>query len=65
VRFTGEREGRLQTLLLRSQIITYFLMLMAWIAIIPSVIPDRNSDRGIFVSVAERLLAGDVCTKRY
>lgn len=30
-----------------------------WIAIVPRVVPDRTSDRGIFVSVAERLLAGD------
>jgi hypothetical protein len=63
VRFTGEREGRLQTLLLSWQIITYFLILIAWIAIVPNIIPDRNSDRGIFVSVAERLLAGDILYK--
>lgn len=63
MRFTGEREGRLQTLLLSWQIITYFLILIAWIAIVPNIIPDRNSDRGIFVSVAERLLAGDILYK--
>jgi hypothetical protein len=27
---------------------------------VPRLVPDRNSDRGVFVSVAERLLAGDI-----
>jgi hypothetical protein len=35
------------------------VILVAWIALIPRILPDRGSDRGIFVSTAERLLAGD------
>ena len=31
----------------------------AWTFVIPSLIPIRDRDRGIFVSVAERVLAGD------
>ena len=58
-----ERDGHSQALLSRWRPITYFLILIAWIAILPNVIPDRNSDRGIFVSVAERLLAGDILYK--
>ena len=45
------------------RLVTYFLILLAGIAIIPNVIPDRNSDRGVFVSVAERLLAGSILYK--
>jgi hypothetical protein len=41
------------------RLLTYVLALAAWGAFLPSIIPDRDSDRGIFVSVAERLLAGD------
>jgi hypothetical protein len=35
-------------------------MLAAWIVTIPRLVPGRDSDRGVFVSVAERLLAGDM-----
>jgi hypothetical protein len=41
------------------RLITYLLIFMAWMAYAPKVVPYRASDRGIFVSVAERLLAGD------
>src|ERR1700677_4353713 len=34
-------------------------VLTTWVAIVPRLVPGRTSDRGIFVSVAERLLAGD------
>src|SRR5512144_127111 len=35
-------------------------ILIIWVALLPRMIPDvRSADRGIFVSVAERLLAGD------
>jgi len=34
-------------------------VLAAWTVLIPGLVPDRISDRGIFVSVAGRLLAGD------
>jgi len=33
---------------------------LIWIAVLPKIIPGLNLDRGIFVSVAERILAGDV-----
>jgi hypothetical protein len=33
--------------------------LTTWVATVSRLVPDRSSDRGIFVSVAERLLAGD------
>ena len=32
---------------------------MCWVIVLPRLIPLRESDRGIFISVAERLLAGD------
>jgi hypothetical protein len=35
-------------------------VLAAWIITIPRLVPGRDSDRGVFVSVAERLLAGDM-----
>lgn len=34
-------------------------LLLVWIFLFPLLIPATDSDRGIFVSVAERLLAGD------
>ena len=34
-------------------------VLTTWVGVIPRLVPGRLSDRGIFVSVAERLLAGD------
>src|ERR1700759_2792547 len=34
------------------------VVLLAWIALLPRILPDRSSDRGIFVSTAERPLAG-------
>ncbi|WP_344364913.1 hypothetical protein [Arthrobacter humicola] len=34
-------------------------LLVIWVALLPRIIPGTSSDRGIFVSVAERLLAGD------
>lgn len=33
---------------------------LVWITLLPRIIPDLGYDRGVFVSVAERLLAGDV-----
>lgn len=35
-------------------------LLIIWVVVLPRIIPGTRSDRGIFVSVAERLLAGDV-----
>jgi hypothetical protein len=35
-------------------------VLAAWVTVVPRLVPGRNSDRGVFVSVAERLLAGDI-----
>lgn len=35
-------------------------LLLIWAALLPRIIPGTSSDRGIFVSVAERLLAGDI-----
>ena len=35
------------------------LVLLTWVSIVPRLVPDRSLDRGIFVSVAERLIAGD------
>ena len=35
-------------------------VLATWILVFPRLVPDRSDDRGIFVSVAERLLAGDI-----
>jgi hypothetical protein len=35
-------------------------LLLIWVALLPRIIPGTNSDRGIFVSVSERLLAGDI-----
>jgi hypothetical protein len=34
-------------------------VLATWVTVAPRLVPGRSSDRGIFVSVAERLLAGD------
>lgn len=34
-------------------------ILVTWVAIFPRLIPHYSTDRGIFVSVGERLLAGD------
>jgi hypothetical protein len=34
-------------------------ILATWVALIPRWVPDRSGDRGIFISVAARLLAGD------
>ena len=34
-------------------------VLATWVTILPRLVPGRHSDRGVFVSVAERLLAGD------
>jgi hypothetical protein len=34
-------------------------VLTTWVGIVPRLVPNRIFDRGIFVSVAERLLAGD------
>jgi hypothetical protein len=33
--------------------------LITWIALVPRIVPFRLSDRGIFISVGARLLAGD------
>jgi hypothetical protein len=33
---------------------------LIWLALLPKIVPGLNLDRGIFVSVAERILAGDV-----
>jgi hypothetical protein len=33
--------------------------LVVWVAVLPRLVPGLDLDRGIFVSVAERLLAGD------
>lgn len=38
-------------------------IILIWLILLPRVIPDTANDRGIFVSVAERLLAGDVLYK--
>lgn len=35
-------------------------VLIVWLALLPTFIPHLRFDRGIFVSVAERILAGDV-----
>lgn len=35
-------------------------LLLIWVALLPRIIPGTRSDRGIFISVAERLLAGDI-----
>ena len=35
------------------------LVVGTWVMLFPRLIPSMSSDRGIFVSVAERLLAGD------
>jgi hypothetical protein len=59
----GHGKGRSQDSPLPWRLVTYFLILIAWVAFIPNMIPNRDSDRGIFVSVAERLLAGDVLYK--
>jgi hypothetical protein len=56
-------EGRSLAPLSRSRLVVYFLILVAWIAYAPKIVPYRGSDRGIFVSVAERLLAGDILNK--
>lgn len=37
-----------------------FLTCLGWLVLLPVVIPNLREDRGIFVSVAERLLAGDI-----
>ena len=34
-------------------------ILATWIALIPRLVPERSDDRGVFISVAARLLAGD------
>lgn len=34
-------------------------ILTTWVVLLPRMVPDRSSDRGIFVSVGARLLAGD------
>src|SRR5215469_10127407 len=34
-------------------------ILATWIALIPRLVPERSDDRGLFISVAARLLAGD------
>lgn len=36
-----------------------FSVILIWICIAPLMVPSRDLDRGIFVSVGERLLAGD------
>jgi hypothetical protein len=35
-------------------------VIATWVAVVPLLVPDRLFDRGIFVSVAARLLAGDI-----
>jgi hypothetical protein len=35
------------------------VILLTWVVLVPRMVPDRSSDRGIFISVAARLLAGD------
>src|SRR3984957_13255021 len=35
------------------------VVVVTWIALVVRILPDRDADRGIFVSTAERLLAGD------
>jgi hypothetical protein len=57
------REGRSPAPLSPSRLVIYFLILVAWVAYAPKIVPYRGSDRGIFVSVAERLLAGDILYK--
>ena len=34
-------------------------MVLSWILVLARAIPERNGDRGVFVSMAERLAAGD------
>jgi hypothetical protein len=34
-------------------------ILTTWVALVPRLVPYRLSDRGIFISVGARLLAGD------
>jgi hypothetical protein len=34
-------------------------IIVTWAALLPRIVPDWSSDRGIFISVAARLLAGD------
>ncbi len=43
----------------RTWILVFFLSLVTWIIIFPLLIPDRNGDRGIILSTAARMLAGD------
>ena len=52
-------EGSLTGLRPLGKWIPAFLLLI-WVALLPRIIPGTRSDRGIFVSVAERLLAGDI-----
>src|SRR5215213_5662194 len=42
-----------------SYIASVALTVIAWVGILPLVVPVPTDDRGIFVSVGERLLAGD------
>jgi hypothetical protein len=42
-----------------SQLVLAIAVLTTWVGIVPRIVPTRGDDRGIFVSVAARLLAGD------
>jgi hypothetical protein len=52
LKLTARRTNRFDPLLVAA-------ILATSIALIPRIVPDRSSDRGIFISVAARLLAGD------
>jgi hypothetical protein len=40
-------------------ILTIAFILVTWVFVFPLLVPTHTSDRGVFVDVAERLLAGD------
>lgn len=40
--------------------LTWLAISLIWLALLPRIVPVPRADRGIFVSVAERLIAGDV-----
>ena len=44
---------------IRLDAVLVFAIVATWIVIFPRLVPDHSGDREIFVSVAERLLAGD------
>jgi hypothetical protein len=43
----------------RADQFLFLAVVLTWIGLSIRILPDRDADRGIFVSTAERLLAGD------